>query len=254
MKKIETLVVVLLTILLLPFNINAAEKEPINVHIFKGDGCGYCAAALEFFESIESEYGDYFNLVEHEVWYDENNATLMTEVASYFGEEVNGVPYIIIGDKTFQGYAETYNSEIITAIEESYNSNNFVDRVEAVQGGETSSKSSKEDKDNGNKTTIIVIAVALIGFVVLFYFARDSKSDDEEIVEVEETKVVEEPKKEEVKKASTPKKVTTAKTTTTAKKTSSTKTNNAKKTASKKTTTSKNSASKKTTAKKTTKK
>ena len=104
MKKIKLLVVALLTIILLPFNINAAEKDQINVYIFKGDGCGYCAAALEFFESIESEYGAYFDLVEREVWYDEDNATLMSEVAAYFGEEVRGVPYIVIGDKTFQGF------------------------------------------------------------------------------------------------------------------------------------------------------
>lgn len=225
MKKIKLLVVVLISIIFLPFSVNAAEKDPIKVYIFKGDGCGYCAAALEFFESIEDEYGEYFDLVEYEVWYSEENATLMTEVASYFNEEVSGVPYIIIGETTFQGYAESYNEQIKTAIIKEYNNEDYVDIVKSINGGETLNTK----KGNSNKTTIIIISVAIVGFIALFYFARDTEVE----IETKENKVVENPKKEEVKKtaskntnvkktASTTKKVTTAKktpTTKTAKKT-----------------------------------
>ena len=234
MKKIKLLVVALIAIILLPFSANAAEKEPINVYLFKGDGCGYCKAALEFFKSIEDDYGKYFNLVEYEVWYSEDNATLMTEVASYFGEEIGGVPYIVIGDKTFQGYAESYDEEIKTAIKNAYNNKDYVDAVKAVNGGQTPGSNQEEEKDNGNKTTIIIISVAVIGFIALFYFARDT--------EVEDVKKVE---KKEVK--TTPKKTTKK---APAKKTTSTKTTTAKKTTAKKTTTTKTSASKKTTTKK----
>lgn len=237
MKKLKLLVVAVISILLLPLSINAADKEPINVYIFKGDGCGYCAAALEYFESIEKEYGKYFNLVEYEVWNNTDNASLMTDVASYFGEEVGGVPYIVIGDKTFQGYAESYNDQITDAIKAAYNNEDYVDAVKAVGNGETSSPDKKEENDE-NKTTIIIISVALIGFVALFYFARDTETDEVEVKEVKK-EVVEEPKKTTAKKAST--KTTATKKTTTTKKA----TNNTKKTTS-------SSAAKKTTAKKTT--
>ena len=63
-------------------------------------------------------------------------------------------------------------------------------------------------------TAIIIIAVALVGFVALFYFARDNGTEE---IEVKEEKKVEEVKVEpEVKKATAPKKTTK---TTTSKKT-----------------------------------
>lgn len=242
MKKIKLLLVILLIVMLLPFNINAAKKNPITVHMFRGEGCGYCAAALEFFESIEDEYGKYFNLETHEVWYDSDNATLMSQVASYFGEDVGGVPYIIIGDKTFQGYAEQYNDEIKENIKSAYDSGNFHDIVADIQSGEikvdvdtpsgddntkntTTNYSSREKNEKSDKTTIIIIVAALVGFIALVYFARDSKDENEIDVEDKEVeKIVEESKNEEVKKTSTPKKTENAKkTSTTKKKTNTTK-------------------------------
>ena len=245
MKKIKSLLIAIIAVVLVPFTVNAAKNEPITVHMFRGEGCGYCAAALEFFESIESEYGKYFDLETHEVWYDEDNANFMQDVAAYFGEDVGGVPYIIIGDKTFQGYAEQYDEEIIDAITTAYESGSFVDRVAQVQNGEVSvgqgsnsKEDAKEDKeDKSNKTTIIIIIVALVGFIAMVYFARDTEDEielDEEVVEEIKNDEVKEEVVEEEKK--TPVKKTTAK-----------KTNTAKKTPAKKTT-------KKTPAKKTTKK
>lgn len=252
MKKIKLLVVALIAVILLPFTVNAKDNDKINVYIFKGDGCGYCKAAIEFFDSIEKDYGKYFELVEYEVWYSEENATLMTNVASYFGEEVGGVPYIVIGDKTFQGYAESYNEEIKKAIKDAYNNKDYVDAVASVNKGDTKASKDTKEEDNGNKTTIIIIGVALVGFVALFYFARDTEV--EEVKEVKkETKVVEEPKKEEVKKTES-KKTTTTKKAPAKKATSSKKTTTTKSSASKKTTTAKKAPAKKTTTKKTTKK
>lgn len=241
MKKIKLLLVALISVVLLPLSINAASNEKITVHIFRGEGCGYCKAALSFFDSIKEEYGQYYELEEHEVWYDEDNATLMSNVAAYFNEEVNGVPYIIIGDKTFQGYTESYNDEIKQAIKDAYDSGKFEDRVKQVQNGTaTTSNTSKKDKDkDSNTTTIIIIAVALVGFVALFYFARDNGTEE---IEVKEEKKVEEVKVEpEVKKETAPKKTTkttTSKKTTTTKKTTRS-TTTAKKATPKKTTTKK---------------
>jgi glutaredoxin len=228
-----------MAMVVMPFTINAETKDPITVHIFRGEGCGYCAAALEFFDSIEEEYGDYFTLEKHEVWSDEDNATLMTNVASYFGETVTGVPYIVIGDVTFQGYSESYDDDIISAITEAYESGNFVDIVAGIQDG-TITTSATGEKDN-NTTTIIIIVVAIIGFAALFYFARDTE------VEVKEENKSEE-KKEAVKvEKTTEKKATTAKKTTSTKKATSAKKPEAKKTT-------KNTSTKKTTTKKSSKK
>ena len=239
MKKLGILLGVLLAILVMPFTVNAAKKDPITVHMFRGEGCGYCAAALEFFESIEDEYGKYFNLETHEVWYDEDNASLMQDVAAYYGEDVGGVPYIIIGEKTFQGYAEQYNEDIINAITTAYESGNFVDKVAQIQNGEvkvdngkaTTTDKKEDKKDKSDKTTIIIIIVAFVGFIALVYFARDPENGESVVAEEKEEKVV----VEEIKEKEEPKKE--VKTTT-------------KKPAAKKTTTTKKTTAKKTTAKK----
>lgn len=240
MKKIKMLLVALVAVLVIPFSVNAAKKQPITVHMFRGEGCGYCAKALAFFESLEdTEYSKYFKLETHEVWYDEDNATLMGKVAAYFKEEVGGVPYIIIGDKTFQGYAETYDEDIKAEISKLYDSGEFVDKVQQIIDGDiqvdttstdnssndskSDSKTSNSNSEKSDKTTIIIVVAALVGFIALIYFARDPKDDfeyeenEKEEVETKEEVVKEEPKAE--KKASTKK--TTTKKTTKSKKTTS---------------------------------
>lgn len=221
MKKLKNLLLSLMVLVLMPLTVFADSKEKINVYIYKGETCGYCAKALEFFEGLDEEYQSYFNLVEKEVWYDEDNAAEMQEVAAHFNEEVSGVPYIIIGDKTFQGFSEEeYGEQIKAAIKAGYENadGSYEDVVASVVGGETS-----KDDDNAAVTIIVILAlVAGVGFLV--YMAREDNS-----VEFTEKEV--EAENKETKKASTtkeePKKQTKAKTTakksTTTKKSTSTK-------------------------------
>ena len=93
----------------------------ITIYLFRGKGCGYCRAFLTFLNSITEEYGKYFKLRSYEVWNDQNNSALMGEVSNYLGEPAGGVPYIIIGDKVFPGYASQYDENIKKAITDLYN-------------------------------------------------------------------------------------------------------------------------------------
>src|SRR5699024_2011339 len=73
MKKLKFLFVLLIGILIIPCStlvVNAAESEndPVNIYFFYGDGCPHCAEAEEFFDSIEDEYGDMYNIVFYETW------------------------------------------------------------------------------------------------------------------------------------------------------------------------------------------
>lgn len=213
MKKLKGLFCALAVLLLLPFSVFADSKEKINVYIFRGEGCGFCAKALTFFEGLDEEYQSYFNLVEKEVWENDENAAQMQKVADYFDEDVKGVPYIIIGDKTFQGFDESeYGEDIKAAIKESYENadGSYKDIVASILNEEPLEKS------NNSAVTIIVIVAAIAGIGFLIYMARE---------ENEETVL------EEVK---TPKKTTSSKST--SKKTTSTKSNTKKKTTTKKTT------------------
>lgn len=166
MKKVFLSIISLLAALMLPISVSAEENEKINVYLFYGNGCGYCEAAKKFFASIKEEYGEYYNLVEYEVWYVKENSNLMQNVASYFGEEVGGVPYIVIGETTFGGYSSEYDNDIKKAIKEEYENENYKDIVAKVKSGEVSSK---------NYDTFIVVgifAVIIGGFGALVYFSR----------------------------------------------------------------------------------
>ena len=97
MKALKKLFTLLLAItMLLPLTVRAeneqteTKKEPVKIYMFRGETCKYCEAALEWFDSIKEEYGDYFELITYEVWYNQENNDLMQEVSSYFGDNATG--------------------------------------------------------------------------------------------------------------------------------------------------------------------
>ena len=97
-------------------------NDKINIYLFRGKGCGFCRAFLTFMDSITEEYGKYFNMVSFEVWNNENNWYLFNRVSYFKDNEIaQGVPYIIIGDKVFGGYSNTYDEDIKKAITDLYN-------------------------------------------------------------------------------------------------------------------------------------
>lgn len=144
-KKIQLLGLLLISFILIPLNVKAADyktldfketladeeieeafenykpnSDAITIYMFRGKGCGYCRAYLQFMNSIAEEYGKYFKMETYEVWNDSNNSTLLGEVSEYLGQSATGVPYIIIGDKVFGGYTESYNDSIKEAITDLY--------------------------------------------------------------------------------------------------------------------------------------
>ncbi len=197
----------------------AEGRSKVNVYMFRGEGCGFCAKALAWFEEIEPTESQYYNLVTYEVWNDETNQKLMNRVASYMGDDVSGVPYIIIGKKTYQGFDDKYKEEMLDKIHEEYNKN-AEDRFDVMKDIEND-----KDKDKGNITTYIICGVVLLLIVFVIFSRRASSSED--VINYEDDKnesekidlevVEEEPKKEvkkETKKETTTKKTKSTKTTT----------------------------------------
>lgn len=102
-------------------NLDIKKDGKVIIHFFRGQGCSHSAEAQEWFESIKGEYGYLFTVVDYETWYNQDNAKLMEAVAKSRGEDVSGVPYIIIGDKSWNGFAESYEQEIINELKSIYN-------------------------------------------------------------------------------------------------------------------------------------
>lgn len=104
--------------------------DQVTVYLFRGSGCAYCKAFLNFLNDLPAEYYNKIKLVSFDAWYDEPSAILLTNISTYLGEEAGGVPYIIIGKEVFPGYAETYNDGIKAAIDEQYKASERIDVID----------------------------------------------------------------------------------------------------------------------------
>ena len=215
------------------------EKDnKVNVYIFRGKTCGYCLKAISYFAEKSEDYKDLINLKTYEVWSNTDNSELMNKVASALGKEVSGVPFIVIGEKSFDGFSESMDSEIASAIQEEYAKDKKYDVMDHL--GET--KTTSTSKYNNKKIFAIlgVIVVGIVGVIVAINYANKKQA----AIEEQKRKALEEKKAME-KKIAEGKKVSATKKTATKKATPKKKTTSTKKTT--------NTTKKKTTTKKATK-
>jgi len=120
--------------------------DQITIYMFRGSNCAFCKRFLTFLTSIVPEYGKYFKLKSYEVWYNKDNSKLLEDVSEFLDEDAGGVPYIIIGDQVFPGYADVYDDAIKKAIVDLYNSENRYDVfVEMAKAEEAAKKANNLD-------------------------------------------------------------------------------------------------------------
>ena len=122
----------------------------VRIYIFRGQGCGYCKRLLTYLNSIIDEYKDIVNIKTYEVWYDADNSALMDSAAAVMGDTVGGVPYMIIGDKSFKGYSESSNNSIISQIKKVAAEENPYDVMDHL--GETKTTTTTTDNNNTQTT------------------------------------------------------------------------------------------------------
>ena len=180
MKNLKYLFVLLLTLLVLPLMVYAdseevtSSEEPnkVNIYLFRGEGCPHCADVEDWVQSVQDEYGYMFNLVDYEVWNDEDNAALMDKVAEARGEEVNGVPYVIIGNKSWNGYIDSYGEEMLSEIKSEYekDANDRYDIMKLLPNGVKKEK----EKSSNDVLALILILVVVGGVCFGVYKARDN--------------------------------------------------------------------------------
>lgn len=139
-------------------NYKEDDKQAV-IYLFRGKGCGYCRNFLTFLNSIVDEYGKYFKVVSYEVWYDQDNGTLMQEVSDFLGANATGVPFIVIGDKYFKGYGESYADSIKEAIMDQYNSKDKYDVMDEM------AKAKKANK--GTNTSVNTILIIVCNFILI---------------------------------------------------------------------------------------
>ena len=175
MKILKYFIVLLIAALIIPFTVYAEGEETtddskeVNVYFFRGEGCSHCAEAEAWFESIEEEYGSYFKIVDYETWYNQENSELMQKVAKARGEEASGVPYIIIGNQSWNGFTESYTPEMIEKIKSEFETN-VDERYDIMKL--LSSKSTDKDSTGSDVIALIIILVVFGGICFGVYKAR----------------------------------------------------------------------------------
>lgn len=142
------------------------SEDKINIYLFRGDGCPHCQEFLEYVaNTLVKDEGDKFNLVSFEVWNDKDNSNLMQKVAKKLGKEASGVPFIVIGDKSFSGYSESMNEDIVNAIHEAYDAEEKYDILNDLDVETTKEKKKETKKDSSS--TVLLIVVTIAGIIVL---------------------------------------------------------------------------------------
>lgn len=182
MKKLLILFFTILAAVILPISVYAedesdtsqvtdessetSESNEVKFYFFRGEGCPHCTETEEWLESIEEEYGKYFEVIDYETWKNEENNELMERVADARGETLEGVPYIIVGNKSWMGFTDSYKEEILSEIQSEYkkdvSSRYDIMKLLPTLEAEQKSKSS----DVAALILIIIIVGAVVGGVI----------------------------------------------------------------------------------------
>lgn len=156
----------------------SAQKETddqVIVYMFRGKGCGYCRAFLEFLNGKTDEIGSKYKLVSFESWYDDANSELLTTISTYLGQAAQGVPYIIIGDQVFPGYASNYDDAIISAITTLYDQEERFDVFEAYNADiEAENKAANA---GSNKVILWNLVFTIVATVVIILVIKNVESN-----------------------------------------------------------------------------
>ena len=154
MKKIAKLIFIIISIIFISTNVNAKETDNLTLYVFKGDGCPHCKAEMDYLDTIKDKYTN-LEIKEYEVWYDDDNASLLTKVESYFNIKRSGVPTTIIGNTVIQGYQnESSTGKKIERAINFYEENDYKDIVKEIKDGIAIKNTKNPDKFQEEETKL----------------------------------------------------------------------------------------------------
>lgn len=167
MRKVFSYITIFFCFFFLTTSVEALESDKLTLYLFHGDGCPHCASEQEFLENIEKDYAN-LEVVEYEVWYNEENSNFMNEVKEALDINTNGVPLTIIGESVIVGYSDATSEKIKRAIEY-YSNNEYTDVVEKIKNGTFTDETVVDDfgKEEENTDKNFLIKLPLFGKINL---------------------------------------------------------------------------------------
>ena len=133
MKKIKLVIFSLFISLMFISNIRA-EENLVNLYLFYSNTCSHCEAEMKLLDELQEDY-DNLRIYKYEISEDKNSL-LLSKVSEMFNTNVTGVPFTIIGEKTFFGYSEENSKKKFVGTIEYYSSHGYVDKVGEYLGNE----------------------------------------------------------------------------------------------------------------------
>lgn len=155
MKKILTIIsITILTII--PYSLNAEikseglieslQKEEIEIkcpdyketeeqaiiYLFKQYGEEKSLDFLNYLNDICEEYGQFFKLKSYEVYTNEDNRILFSNVIDYLKSQTSTVPFMVIGDSYFITFNEKNQENVLKTFLRLYQMEEKPDKVEEV--------------------------------------------------------------------------------------------------------------------------
>ena len=133
MKRIKLVIFSLFISLMFISNIRA-EENLVNLYLFYSNTCSHCEAEMKLLDELQEDY-DNLRIYKYEISEDKNSL-LLSKVSEIFNTNVTGVPFTIIGEKTFFGYSEENSKKKFVGAIEYYSSHGYVDKVGEYLGNE----------------------------------------------------------------------------------------------------------------------
>ena len=131
MKKI---ILILTLILIIPFT--KVNAEEVTLTLFHGDGCPHCADEEKYLDILQKQLGKNLNIQTYEVWNNDDNLELLNQVRTAFGDNNEGVPFTIIGNKYFSGFNDEIGKQMKQTIIDSLKQEN-INAVELIKNGKS---------------------------------------------------------------------------------------------------------------------
>ena len=145
LKKIKQILIVIILLLVLIPTPKVNAKEKLNLYLFWGDGCPHCALEKEYLEDLKEEYKE-LNVIQYEVWYNEENNSFLKQIADKTNKSLTGVPVTIIGQTIITGFIESTEQQMKRAIDY-YLENDYQDIVEEIKNGTYEQQEELPDQD-----------------------------------------------------------------------------------------------------------
>ena len=131
------------------------NDDKVNIYLFYSKICPHCQKEEKYFETLKEKYQDKINIYTYEVTENKTNNEIMKSLKKELKENNQGVPFTIIGSKTFLGYDESFNERIENTIDSYLNENTTTDNIYTIP---------ILGKVEAKNASIILIAI-ILGFI-----------------------------------------------------------------------------------------